>query len=85
MVINFSTFIFYFIFGLFSLYISVLFLYISDYSFFQPDWAGAYWGRWAGDRATAGLVCRFWMWHSSVKTREKERAGGGFARNRSDA
>ena len=27
--------------------------------------------RWAGDRITAGLVCRLWMQHSSAKTRKK--------------
>ena len=35
----------------------------SDDAFFQPDWAGACWGRWAGTWAAAGLVCRLWMWH----------------------
>ena len=29
--------------------------------FFQPDWAGAYWGRRSGDRTAAGLVCRLWI------------------------
>ena len=33
----------------------------SDDAYFQPDWAGACWGRWAGDRASAGLVCRLWI------------------------
>ena len=48
-----------------------------DDVFFQPDWAGVCWGRWAGpglmwtgrksldrragDRTAAGLVCRLWM------------------------
>ena len=26
----------------------------------------------AGDRTAAGLVCRLWMWPSSVKTRKKK-------------
>ena len=45
-------------------------LYCDD-AFFQPDWAGAYWGRWVGDRTAAGLVLRLWMWHTSAKTRKK--------------
>ena len=59
--------------------------YNCDDVFFQPDWAGALWGHWAGDRAAVGLVYRLRMWHSSAKTRKKERTGGGFARGRSDA
>ena len=35
----------------------------TDNAFFQPDWAGAYWGHWAGDRTVAGLVCRLRMWY----------------------
>ena len=50
---------------------------VYDDAFFQPDWAEACWGRWAGpglmwtgrkaldrragDRTAAGLVCRLWM------------------------
>ena len=45
-------------------------------SFFQSNWAGAYWGRRAGDRTAAEPVCRLWMWHSSAKNKTE----GGSAR-----
>ena len=37
---------------MFSTYSELICLIISDDAFFQPDWAGACWGRWAGDRTT---------------------------------
>ena len=33
----------------------------TDDAFFQPDWAGACWGRWADTRADARLVCKLWV------------------------
>ena len=33
----------------------------TDDASFQLDWAGAYWGRRAGDRIIAGLVYRLWI------------------------
>ena len=47
----------------FPLYFISLVLFIFDDAFFQPDLAGAYLGRWAGDCAAAGLVCRLRIWH----------------------
>ena len=57
----------------------------TDDAFFQPDWAGAYWGSRAGDCAAAGLVCRLRIWHrwfavsecgTSLQRQERERADG---------
>ena len=57
----------------------------SDDAFFQPDWAGACWGRWGGPGLmlgwSAGSGCGF----SLQKEQERRRAGRGFARSRSDA
>ena len=48
---------------------------LTDDAFFQPDWAGAYWGRWAGmravdrrvgDRTAAWRVCMFWIVGSGI-------------------
>ena len=57
----------------------------TDDDFFQPNWVGAYWGRRAGDRTAAGLVCRLWMWHrwsvgsgcGAPLQRQKRRRVGG--------
>ena len=45
--------------------------------FFQPDWAGAYWGRRAGDRTATGLVCKLWMCLFSAKKNKKEEGPTG--------
>ena len=42
---------------------------ITDDAFFQPDWAGAYWGRRAGDRTAVGLVCKLWIAESEIGPR----------------
>ena len=36
-------------------------LFDNDDAFFQPDWAGACWGRWVGTMADAELVCKLWV------------------------
>ena len=38
----------------------------TDDAFFQSDWIGEYWGRRAGDRTAAGLVCRLWIIGSEI-------------------
>ena len=56
----------------------------TDDAFFQPDWAGACWGRWARPgllRTGLKALDR----RSPMQKQEKRRAGGGFARSRSDA
>ena len=45
--------------------------------FFQQDRAGVYWGRRAGDRTAAGLVCKLWMWLFSAKKNKKEEGSAG--------
>ena len=38
-------------------------IYITiDDAFFQSDLDEAYWGRWAGDRTVARLICWLRMW-----------------------
>ena len=49
----------------------------TDNDFFQPDWARAYWGRRAGDRTAAGLVCRLWIVRSEIGPRLGWSAGSG--------
>ena len=34
----------------------------TDDAFFNGNWAGACWNRWAGNGYAAGLVHRLWMW-----------------------
>ena len=59
-------------------------VYTTDDAYFQPDRAGACWGRWAG----LGLL---WTGlkaldrRSPLQKQERRRAGEGFARGRSDA
>ena len=67
--------------------------FIVDDAFFQPDWAGACWGRWARTKAavdwsegfgslgwtwtTAGLVCRLCMWLFPAEKNKKEEGSTG--------
>ena len=37
-------------------------LFIIDDVFFQPDWVGACWGRWAGPGLMLGWSAGSWMW-----------------------
>ena len=69
--------------------------------FFQPDWGGACWDGWVGDRTAAGLVCRLWIvepeigpllgWSvgsrcgTPLQKQERRWVGRCFARGRSDA
>ena len=48
----------------------------SDDAFFNRNWAGACWGRWAGIGIVTGLVCWLWTLDSSAKAKTK-RIGGG--------
>ena len=53
-------------------------------AFFNQNWAGACWGRWAGTGTVVGSI------HSSecgtpLQKQERRRVGEGFARDRSDA
>ena len=57
----------------------------GDDAFFQPDWAGACWGRWAGPGLMLGLSAGSGCGSSLQKEQERRRAGRGFARGRSDA
>ena len=58
---------------------------ITDDAFFNPNWVGACWGRWAGPGLmlgwSAGSECDSYL----PKEQERRRAGRGFARSRSDA
>ena len=44
----------------------------TDDAFFNRNWAGASWGRWAETGTVAGPVCWLWTLDSSAKTRKKE-------------
>ena len=56
----------------------------TDDAFFNQNWAGACWNRWAGAGTAAGPVRWLWTLDSSAKTRKKEDRRG-LARCRSDA
>ena len=69
--------------------------------FFNRNWAGACWGRWAGPRLLAGWSAGSWIVGAEVgllqrwsvgfgsgtpqQKQEGKGVGGGFARGRSDA
>ena len=57
----------------------------TDDAFFQPDWAGACWGRWAGPGLMLSWSAGSGCGSSLQKEQERRRAGRGFARGRSDA
>ena len=44
----------------------------TDDAFFNRNWAGACWNRWAGTGTIVGPVRRLWTLDSSTKTRKKE-------------
>ena len=48
----------------------------SDDAFFNPNWAGTCWDRWAGTGTAAGPVRWFWMLHSPKKTSNKGESPG---------
>ena len=56
-----------------------------DDAFFQSDCAVACWGRWAGPGLMQGWSAGFGCCSSLQKEQERRRAGGGFARSRSNA
>ena len=55
---------------------TVYFGYRSDDAFFNRNWDGACWGRWAGTGTAAGLVCCLWTLDSSAKAKTKRIDGG---------
>ena len=57
----------------------------SDDAFFQPDWVGACWGRWAGPGLLLGWSAGSMRGSSLQKEQEIRKVGRGFARGRSDA
>ena len=58
---------------------------LLDDAFFQPDWAAACWGHWAGPELMLGWSAGSGCGSSLQKEQERRRAGRGFARSGSDA
>ena len=54
---------------------------IDDDAFFQPNWAGAYRGRWAGPGLMLGWSAGSGCGSSLQKEQERRRASTGFARS----
>ena len=51
--------------------VKILYFLVDD-AFFNRNWVGACWDRWAGTGTTAGPVRWLWMLRPPAKTRNKE-------------